>query len=115
LLIYGLYGSASKGGFFDIPLGWQQFTSSPHIYVPGFVMCFTVAAFNFFGLMVTKHISATARSTVDTCRTLFIWAASLALGWEEFKWLQVAGFSLLIYGTFVYNGVVKPLFGERTA
>lgn len=24
------------------------------------------------------------------------------LGWETFKWLQVLGFVLLVYGTFVY-------------
>lgn len=53
-------------------------------------------------------ISATARSTIDTCRTLFIWLFSLGLGWETFKWLQVVGFVLLVYGTAVFNEVVRP-------
>src|ERR1700736_5968275 len=64
--------------------------------------------FNFFGLSVTRNVSATARSTIDTCRTLFIWIVSLFLGWETFKWLQVAGFALLVYGTFLFNGIVQP-------
>jgi hypothetical protein len=33
---------------------------------------------------------------------------SLGLGWETFKWLQVVGFVLLVYGTFLFNGIVQP-------
>lgn len=33
---------------------------------------------------------------------------SLGLHWETFKWLQVLGFALLVYFTFLFNGVVKP-------
>lgn len=33
---------------------------------------------------------------------------SLGLRWETFKWLQVVGFALLVYFTFLFNGVVKP-------
>lgn len=33
---------------------------------------------------------------------------SLGLQWETFKWLQVVGFALLVYFTFLFNGVVKP-------
>jgi len=57
---------------------------------------------------VTRTVSATSRSTIDTCRTLFIWIASLFLGWETFKWLQVLGFAMLVYGTFLFNGLVRP-------
>ena len=32
---------------------------------------------------------------------------SLGLGWESFKWLQVLGFALLVYGTFLFNDLVK--------
>lgn len=66
------------------------------------------SGFNFFGLSVTRSVSATSRSTIDTCRTLFIWLVSLILGWESFKWLQVIGFALLVYGTFLFNDIVRP-------
>jgi hypothetical protein len=66
------------------------------------------SGFNFFGLSVTHTVSATSRSTIDTCRTLFIWIVSLGLGWESFKWLQVAGFGLLVYGTFLFNDIIQP-------
>jgi len=32
---------------------------------------------------------------------------SLGLGWESFKWLQVLGFALLVYGTFLFNDLVR--------
>jgi len=78
---------------------------------------FSPRGFNFFGLSVTRTVSATSRSTIDTCRTLFIWLVSLALGWETFKWLQVLGFALLVYGTFLFNDIIRPplkaLFPDR--
>jgi len=74
-----------------------------------FVLILTInSGFNFFGLSVTRVISATSRSTIDTCRTLFIWIVSLGLGWESFKWLQVVGFGFLVYGTFLFNDIVNP-------
>ena len=33
---------------------------------------------------------------------------SLGLRWETFKWLQVLGFALLVYFTFLFNGIVRP-------
>jgi hypothetical protein len=66
------------------------------------------SGFNFFGLSVTRSISATSRSTIDTCRTLFIWIVSLGLGWETFKLLQVVGFALLVWGTALFNDIVQP-------
>lgn len=59
---------------------------------------------------MTRSVSATSRSTIDTCRTLFIWIVSLGLQWETFKWLQVAGFAFLVYFTFLFNGIVQPPF-----
>jgi hypothetical protein len=44
-------------------------------------------------------VSATARSTIDCSRTVLIWFVSLYLGWETFKWLQLLGFGVLVYGT----------------
>lgn len=61
----------------------------PQVLISAVGICFSIAFFNYFGLTVTKYISATSRSTIDTCRTLFIWMVSLSLRWETFKWLQV--------------------------
>ena len=90
----------NRSPYFDIPRGWHQIISTPSVMWLSFAICFSIGAFNFFGLSVTTRVSATTRSTVDTCRTLGIWVVSLAVGWEQLVWpfslLQVAGFALLV-------------------
>ncbi|AFR98691.1 integral membrane protein [Cryptococcus neoformans C23] len=102
-----------RSPYFDIPSGWHQIVSTPTVFWSCFAIMFSIGSFNFFGLSVTHCVSATTRSTVDTCRTLGIWIVSLGLGWEALVWpesiLQIVGFALLVYGTFVFNGLVKPL------
>lgn len=101
---------AGRYGYFDMVEGWRQMTQHPKVLVSSFLIMISIGGFNFFGLSVTRSVSATSRSTIDTCRTLFIWIVSLGLGWETFKWLQVVGFALLVYFTFLFNGIIKPPF-----
>ncbi|KAL2144097.1 hypothetical protein VTI28DRAFT_9627 [Corynascus sepedonium] len=101
---------AGRYGPFDMVEGWRQFWEYQSVFVSSILIMISIGGFNFFGLSVTRSVSATARSTIDTCRTLFIWMVSLGLGWETFKWLQVVGFALLVYSTFLFNGVVQPPF-----
>ncbi|KJA20221.1 hypothetical protein HYPSUDRAFT_88831 [Hypholoma sublateritium FD-334 SS-4] len=99
--------------FFDLPRGWTQMVETPSVLYSGLAICLSISLFNFFGLSVTRHVSATARSLADTCRTLAIWIISLGLGWERVVFpislLQVLGFALLVYGTFLFNDLVAPL------
>jgi len=105
-LFYGRT-SSGRGGYFDLVSGWADVTSHPSILLSSLLVMASIGGFNFFGLSVTKNVSATSRSTIDTCRTLVIWVVSLGLGWEGFKWLQVVGFAALVYGTFLFNGIVR--------
>ena len=74
---------------------------TPSVLWSGVVVACSIAFFNFFGLSVTRHVSATARSLTDTCRTLAIWIVSLGLGWEKLLFpislLQIVCFGLLVY------------------
>jgi drug/metabolite transporter (DMT)-like permease len=97
-----------RGGYFDAEAGYDQVLHNRLIAVSSVLIMISIGGFNFFGLSVTRSISATSRSIIDTCRTLFIWIVSLGLGWESFKWLQVLGFALLVYGTFLFNDLVRP-------
>lgn len=99
---------AGKYGYFDAEEGYREVFTNKTIIVTSLMIMVSIGGFNFFGLSVTRSISATSRSIIDTCRTLFIWIVSLGLGWETFKWLQVAGFALLVYGTFTFNDLVRP-------
>lgn len=99
---------SSRNRFFDAREGYSQVLNNRLIAVSSVLIMISIGGFNFFGLSVTRSISATSRSIIDTCRTLFIWIVSLGLGWESFKWLQVVGFALLVYGTFLFNDLVRP-------
>jgi drug/metabolite transporter (DMT)-like permease len=99
---------AGRGGYFDAKEGLGQVFQHRAIAVSSLLTMVSIGGFNFFGLSVTRTVSATARSTIDTCRTLFIWVVSLGLGWETFKWLQVVGFGLLVYGTMLFNEIIQP-------
>ncbi|TFY80997.1 hypothetical protein EWM64_g3016 [Hericium alpestre] len=61
---------------------------------------------------VVKEVLRVYVPLTDTCRTLVIWLVSLGLTWEVLVWpislLQVAGFGLLVYGTFLFNNLVNP-------
>ena len=74
----------------------------------------SLAIFNWTGISTTKHASSLARSTIDTCRTVLVWVLSMIIGWEQFIWVQLIGFIVLILGTAIYNEVlVLPFFGLR--
>ena len=110
IILHLAVGRTEKGrnGYFDAEEGWREITHYKAIAVSSVLIMISIGGFNFFGLSVTRTVSATARSTIDTCRTLFIWVVSLGLGWETFKWLQIVGFALLVYGTFLFNDIVSP-------
>lgn len=104
--------SSPYAPFLDLPRGWHQMVNTPSVLWSAIAIACSISLFNWFGLSVTRYVSATARSLTDTCRTLSIWLISLGLGWEALVWpvsvLQVMGFALLVYGTFLFNGLVTP-------
>lgn len=110
IILHLAVGRTERGryGYFDAKEGWREVVEYKAIAVTSILTMISIGGFNFFGISVTRTVSATARSTIDTSRTLFIWIVSLALGWETFKWLQIVGFALLVYGTFLFNDIVRP-------
>lgn len=69
----------------------------------------SIAFFNFAGISVTKELSATTRMVLDSIRTLTIWMFSLAVGWQSFFPLQLAGFAILLTGMCFYNDIfIRP-------
>ena len=106
VILHFAVGRSGQHEWFDAVEGLRQVTQYRNIAISSILIMISIGGFNFFGLSVTRTVSATSRSTIDTCRTLFIWIVSLALHWETFKWLQILGFVLLVYGTFLFNDIV---------
>eukprot|EP00727_Mastigamoeba_balamuthi_P013859 m51a1_g9096 putative solute carrier family 35 member f6 (426) ;mRNA; r:70002-71706 len=88
-----------------------------------FILVYIVsdAFFNFFGVNITKYLSAVHRTITDACRSVLVWIWQLFTfyciserfgeEWTRYSAIQVAGFVLLIAGAIIYNGIVKlPLF-----
>lgn len=96
---------ANRHGYFDANEGFRQITTNEHILWSCLAIAISISLFNFCGLAVTKTISATVRSIIDTCRSIGIWAFSLAFGWEVFNGLQLVGFIILVAGTFLFNDI----------
>jgi len=84
-----------------------QVSNSTNLLLAILMSICSISFFNFFGISITKYLSATHRTTIDSCRTLFVWVVSMALGWESFIGLQLVGFVFLVTGTFLYNKVIN--------
>lgn len=79
------------------------------------VDCMALAFYNIMGMMVTGHLGAVFRTVLETTRTLFVWLVGLLLfytplgmgtlgeAWNQYSWLQAAGFCVLVAGTLVYQ------------
>ena len=76
----------------------------------------SIAFFNFSGLTISKYASATSRTIVDTLRTIIVWTFFLVMPFvpedtkENFSWLQLLGFLILILGGLIYNEILVLKF-----
>jgi len=75
---------SAVGNFFDIRFAFDMFLKYPEIAVSSIGCVISISLFNFFGLTITKVMSATSRSTIDAMRTLLVWICSLSFGWEMY-------------------------------
>lgn len=106
LFIYAFLAPNRETSMFNLWQGISEVATITPLLISSIVIMFMLATFNVAGLAVTRIISATSRSTIDTSRTVGIWLVSLLIGWETFKFLQLVGFAVLVYGTLLFNGIV---------
>lgn len=88
-----------------------QIYNSPALAGALILSIFSIAFLNYFGISVTKYLSATHRTTIDATRVILVWLVSLLVKWETFQWLQLVGFLILLCGTSIFNEIVHfPFF-----
>lgn len=108
------FSSNPHGRLEDAIYAWNQICERPLVAVALAGTTISIAFFNYAGTTVTKTLSATTRTVLDSVRTIVIWAASIPLFHQKFIPLQLIGFALLIIGMFVYNDLVfGPWFRAR--
>jgi drug/metabolite transporter (DMT)-like permease len=101
----------------NAPFAFHQLIDNPIllVYTIGFVC--SIAFYNFVGITITKYVSSAARAVMDNGRTVLIWlfflAPFLPEEWQEqFMYMQLAGFVLLVFGTIVFNEFITlPFLG----
>jgi hypothetical protein len=83
--------------------------------------CVSILTLNVAANFVTQCLSAVVRSILEAVRTIGVWCVGLfifyvggtcgakAVGesWSAWSFLELAGFSVLLLGTFAYKGLVK--------
>lgn len=107
-IAYVFMNSESRhDSMFNLSKGLGQLVEIKALLFSSLLILIMMSTFNVTGMTVTRLISATSRSTIDTSRTVGIWLVSLLIGWETFQILQLAGFLLLVYGTLLFNGIIS--------
>lgn len=96
------------GSPFNLHESLLQTFSLRQVLISSLLIMVCISMFNFCGISLTHQLSATARSTIDSCRTLLVWIIAIVLGWESFSLLQCLGFATLVFGTLSFNGVLQP-------
>jgi len=110
IVLPGKFAPNPEHRFEDALDGFAQLGNSWIIRLATFGNIFSISFFNFAGISVTKEMSATTRMVLDSVRTVFIWAFSLAVGWQVFHYLQIIGFIALIVGMCLYYDIIITPF-----
>ncbi|OMH86273.1 Solute carrier family 35 member F6 [Zancudomyces culisetae] len=67
-ILHYKFGVSDPGGFFDAGTAIDQILNNASVLRLCFYIMLSIAFFNWFGLSVTKTMSATSRTTIDACR-----------------------------------------------
>lgn len=70
-----------------------------------------VCLYNTSGTSVTAYGSAAARCTIEQLRNLLVWIYFMAVKVngiyiEQFTWLQLVGFIILLVGILIFNEII---------
>ncbi|PVD32318.1 hypothetical protein C0Q70_07751 [Pomacea canaliculata] len=116
-VMYFIPGDDPGGRYENSIDALYQLGNSPKLLIFCILYLISIAFYNYFGLAVTKSLTAVHRTLIDACRTILVWAVSLVIYYgfdkefgEDFDKtygiLQVDGFSFLVIGTMLYNQVM---------
>ncbi|EYB94773.1 hypothetical protein Y032_0167g119 [Ancylostoma ceylanicum] len=108
------FSSNPEGRLEDVIYAWKQICMEPMIAVSLAAMIISIAFFNFSAISVTKELTATTRTVIDSIRTIVIWGASIPLFHEKFIPYQILGFFLLVLGMFIHNDILIGPWFRRT-
>lgn len=126
-ICYFIPGSGPHGSYENSLDAISQMWNNPAILGFGLAYLLSISFYNYFGLSVTKSLTAVHRTLIDACRTILVWVIDLIIHYfilesygesfdKTYGSLQIGGFVLLMIGTLLYNEVIyiKCIASPRT-
>ncbi|KAJ6226278.1 hypothetical protein M0813_10968 [Anaeramoeba flamelloides] len=113
------YYIPEKSGFKEDSIDtFVMLSNSSFLVVITIFYILVILMYNYSGMMITSFSSALLRNIIDGLRTLLIWGIQILIyysspksgfgeKWTNWSYLELVGFAGLIYGTFVYNKIIK--------
>jgi multidrug transporter EmrE-like cation transporter len=93
---------------------WHMITHTPTIQYMFWVYFFAIFGYNILAVLVTFLLNSIWHAILDNFRPITVWLVDMLLfyvftsgsfgeAWTSWSFLQLAGLSVLLYGTAIYN------------
>ncbi|KAK3597431.1 hypothetical protein CHS0354_040171 [Potamilus streckersoni] len=115
--MYFIPGSDVNNSYENSLDALYQIGNSPRLLAFSLLYLLSIAFYNYFGLAVTRSLTAVHRTLIDACRTILVWIVDLIIYYSfdkdfgepfdnSYGLLQVDGFLFLLIGTSLYNQLI---------
>jgi drug/metabolite transporter (DMT)-like permease len=111
-----LPGSDGNGLHEDTMDSFAMLSHSNELVVFTLIFVFVILGFNICGMRMTKFTNSVSRNVMEAVRTMCIWGTSLFIHyvispsygepWDDWSWMQLGGFVVLVFGLFIYYEVL---------
>ncbi|XP_030833040.1 solute carrier family 35 member F6 [Strongylocentrotus purpuratus] len=113
--------NAYTGRYEDSIDAMYQIGNSPRLLAFCLLYLLSISGYNYFGLSVTRSLTAVHRTLIDACRTIVVWIVGLVIyyGFDPsfgepfdvtYGILKIDGFMFLLIGTALYNNLFDLSF-----
>lgn len=106
----------TNGKLEDTVQAVDQLLNHPFLLTSIILVAFFGCMLNVLGILITKHTTSAHRATINQVKVVSIWVFFLLYtGYgtqEDFLWLQLVGFLVLVTGVCIFNEIiVLPFLG----
>lgn len=118
IIMFAIPGD-DHGAMEDIADTFYMFADNYLIVIFTVIYFISILFLNWAGMVVTQQTSSVVRTIFEAVRTAFIWIVNLLIfyvfvpnsvygeSWTTYSWLQLAGFTMLVFASQCYNGYTK--------
>ncbi|CAK75461.1 unnamed protein product (macronuclear) [Paramecium tetraurelia] len=93
--------------FFQVVFSFHDKNYQPQLFLLIIAEATSILLLNSICMAVVKYLSALTKSVVQVTTIALVWITCLIIGWEKFYWGQLIGFIILVFGSLIYNNIIK--------